>query len=401
MCLDRGIASSAMFGSNRRPPTSGAVPAQHPLMMNPGQRDPSRPLRAHQGSLNELYAALELAGGREAIRMLEELLVQAGQGGTESVRINFSEGENGSVHLSIGGRSFMFPSRRNREPATAAQEVKLDYSPQPTAQRWQDELSISPARLKQLTSRLALHIINRLLPEAKRSAEEEAEKRRTAEEGAAAVAARRKEEEAKEKAKNREEELARAAAVTLPESRVPTPLPAAGSSSNQDVDMREYSTTSISSRYVWLTSLSSASGCSIRQYFPDSARRRSGARARTEPCSNSSLCQRSRCRHYGYRYRSGIPASPPRRHASRRHRAAYAGAQQDHSKCQYGHSQRCYDHQFRVPRCSTARDSSRGDDARANGECQTQSASGRATCSSTKRASHRGHVSWILGSLEL
>ena len=178
------------------------------------------------GPLSDLLSHFEGMGSAQAIQILEGLLAQTGHGSAEGIRINLAQEENGTIGVSVGGRSFSF-TPQNAPRNAGSSDITTDYVPKPTLQRWQEEMAIVPAASGVQMTRLVKHVINRLLPSAYQHAEEEAERVRIFEEEAAATAAKLK-----------EEEMASAAAVALPESRDPTP-PTMQSSPDVDVEMGE------------------------------------------------------------------------------------------------------------------------------------------------------------------
>lgn len=213
-----------MFGG-RRPVPAG--PAQHPLITPPAAAPAPVARRLPRGlstvnGIQELISSLEGNASQEALRLLEQLIAQTRNTGAEAFRVDLAQDGEGAIALTLGGRSFHIPPPP--APAAADQDVTFEFVPKPTNQRWLEEMAIVPGGYSNsYTTRLVTHIVNRLMPEAKRLAEEEAEKQRKAD--LEEAERRRKEDEEREAAekKKREEELESAAAIALPESRVSPP----------------------------------------------------------------------------------------------------------------------------------------------------------------------------------
>ncbi|KAK4689594.1 E3 ubiquitin-protein ligase HUWE1, partial [Tremellales sp. Uapishka_1] len=226
--------TSALFGTppgGRLPSSSG--PAQHPLVVDPASNNipASRRLpRSLQSlnSFNDLLASIEGLVGAEAVQLLEDLVSHGRRGHdpANAIRVNVSQNEDGGIGLTIGGRSFIVPPTHHRAPPQPTPaDVLHEYTPKPTLQRWHDEMAVVPGTATDHSARLAAHIINRLLPEAKKQAALEAERLKEVEQAAAAEAE-----------KKRLEELDSAAAVALPESRR-SPLPEPQAPINEDIEM--------------------------------------------------------------------------------------------------------------------------------------------------------------------
>jgi len=181
------------------------------------------------GNLSDLLSSLEGMGGAQAVQVLEGLLAQTGQGGTEAIRINLAHDEDGTIGISVGGRSFSFPALgTNPSNTVSSPGATAEYVPKPTLQRWQEEMAVVPGAAGEQMIRLVTHVINCLLPEARQKAKEEGDRVRQAEEEAAATAAKLK-----------EEDTTSAAAIALPESRS-SPLADAGPAIKEgDVEMGE------------------------------------------------------------------------------------------------------------------------------------------------------------------
>ncbi|WRT70096.1 uncharacterized protein IL334_007090 [Kwoniella shivajii] len=198
----------SLFG---RPPqrSSGSTVAQHPLITDPhSQSAPMRGLSRHVGgNYGDLISAIEGMGGTEAVQMLENLIASRQVGGTEAIRIDFAQDQNGTVGLSVGGRTFSLQPPQSHHQQASNSDVLSEYVPVPTMQRWQEEMNMATAARTELINRLIIHIINRLMPEARRRAEEELAKIKKEEAEAAEL-------EAEEQKKN----LASATSVALPQS---------------------------------------------------------------------------------------------------------------------------------------------------------------------------------------
>ncbi|WWC64740.1 uncharacterized protein I303_107351 [Kwoniella dejecticola CBS 10117] len=202
----------SLFG-RPTPQTSGQV-APHPLIADPSTSAP--PMRGLSRSLgsnyNDLISAIEGMGGTEAVQMLESLITNRQMAGNEAIRIDFAQDHNGTIGLSVGGRTFALHPPQNRQTQSNNAEILIEFIPIPTMQRWQEGMQLATTARNELTSRLVIHVINHLMPDARQRAEAEAAKQQMAQE--ADVKA-----EAEEQTKN----LAAAASVHLPESRAPSP----------------------------------------------------------------------------------------------------------------------------------------------------------------------------------
>ncbi|OCF61440.1 hypothetical protein L486_01088 [Kwoniella mangroviensis CBS 10435] len=207
----------SLFG--RPSPPSGGQVAQHPLTAHPApsQWPPMRGLSRSFGSnYQELLSAIEVMGGVEAVQMIENLITSRHLAGSEAIRIDFAQDHNGTVGLSVGGQTFALrppQGRQTHQQQLADSDVLAEFFPVPTMQRWQESMQLAILARNELTSRLVIHVVNRLMPEARRRAEEEEAKNKKAEEEAARA-------EAEEQKKN----LESAASVALPESRQPSPV---------------------------------------------------------------------------------------------------------------------------------------------------------------------------------
>ncbi|WVF67236.1 hypothetical protein IAT40_001984 [Kwoniella sp. CBS 6097] len=204
----------SLFGP---PPTrAGGTVAQHPLIAEPAAAT-GQPFRGlPRTNLNELLTAIEGMGGSAAVQALEDLISSRQNAGPDAIRISFSQDLNGRIGLSVDGRTFSLAHPHANASSTlpgGAVDLLSEYVPVPTMQRWQEEMNLATTSRNELTSRLVLHIVNRLMPEARRRAEEEEAKNKKAEEEAAKAAA---EEQSRQ--------LESATEVALPESGQPSPI---------------------------------------------------------------------------------------------------------------------------------------------------------------------------------
>nr|XP_019010464.1 uncharacterized protein I206_04933 [Kwoniella pini CBS 10737]OCF49245.1 hypothetical protein I206_04933 [Kwoniella pini CBS 10737] len=202
----------SLFG-RPAPQTNGQV-APHPLIIDPSSSAP--PMRGLSRSLgsnyNDLISAIEGMGGTEAVQMLESLITSRQLAGSEAIRIDFAQDHNGTIGLSVGGRTFALHPPQNRQAQSNEADVVAEFVPVPTMQRWQEDMQLATSARNELTSRLVVHVINHLMPEARRRSEEETAKQKVLEE-----------EGTRAQAEERKMDLASAASVTLPESRQPSP----------------------------------------------------------------------------------------------------------------------------------------------------------------------------------
>lgn len=220
-----------------QPSVAGGGPAQ-PALLAPPVADSRR--RDVATTRDELYAALEGMGGPQAVRLLESLLHRSDRTGPDAVRISFAQGQNGVLDVSVGNRSFSVPrTHQPVEPTT--EDLIAGSAPRPSMDRWSEESKLTPIISPEYFARFVQHLINRLLPEAKKRAAEEEIKRKKAEEEKASADERKKAQDAKKKeeedvkkaeedrqnaeaAQRRVEEAEAAAGIALPESRL-SPIP--------------------------------------------------------------------------------------------------------------------------------------------------------------------------------
>ncbi|WWD19760.1 hypothetical protein CI109_104224 [Kwoniella shandongensis] len=207
-------AAVSLFGAPQTLPASNI--AQHPLITDPmSQSAPMRglPRSLGGGNYNDLLLAIEQMGGSEAVQMLENVIASRQLAGSDAIRIDFAQDQSGTIGLSVGGRTFALNNPAQRQSSTATNVVSA-YVPLATLNRWQEEMMLCSAAKPESVSRLVVHIINRLMPEARRRAEEEEARLKQAEVDAAKA-------EAVEKNKT----LESATSVALPGSRQSSPSP--------------------------------------------------------------------------------------------------------------------------------------------------------------------------------
>ena len=113
-------------------------------------------------------------GGAPAVHLMERVLAQTGSAAAQAIRIDFTQGDNGGIGLSIGGRSFQIPSQHSRQNSFTHNDVATDFVPKPTSQRWQEEMALAPGHTKRSLARIVLHVVNQLLPSARHRAKDSA-----------------------------------------------------------------------------------------------------------------------------------------------------------------------------------------------------------------------------------
>lgn len=159
---------------------------------------------------------MEQSGSVEAMAALDALTSQRLHT-NDPMRIDLAEDADGGISLRIGNRQFHVPAPARSAPSQP--DLVAEFTPRSTMQRWLEEFAIVPSREGDMTSRLVMHLVNRMMPEAKLLAEE-AEKKRKEEEAEADA----KPEFAEEAAQGEIGDVVTASAVPLPESRA-TPQP--------------------------------------------------------------------------------------------------------------------------------------------------------------------------------
>jgi len=127
-------------------------------------------------------------GGAQAVQVLEGLLAQGGPSGTPGFRIDLAQEEDGTIGVSVAGRSFSIVPQSS-QLSSPSQNVTTEYTPKPTLHRWQEEMAIVPLGSNETLGRLVAHIVNRLLPSARQRAEVEAERIKRVQKEAADTAA--------------------------------------------------------------------------------------------------------------------------------------------------------------------------------------------------------------------
>jgi len=243
--LDPDRAAAALLGLPSRSNATGA-PAQ-PALISQVAEAPTR--RRDATTRGELFAALQGMGGAHAVQLMETLLHRSEQAGAEAIRISFAQNTAGTIDITVGNRSFNIPSTNTRAYEPTSSDLAAECVPKPTDQRWLEEMKLTPIQSKDHNARLVVHLVNRLLPEAKRREADEAARRKKEEEE---EVEREKKDEEEEAAKAKKEEMAGlevAAGVELPASRsTPAPAedattapsaPSAGSAPAGDVEMSE------------------------------------------------------------------------------------------------------------------------------------------------------------------
>lgn len=91
------------------------------------------------------------------------------QNGMGSNQLAFSRNHDGSMSVSINGRVYTVGGQSR---SVASPNVAAEFVPMTTSQRWQEELNMLPMSRNEASSRLVVHIVNHLLPEARRQAAE-------------------------------------------------------------------------------------------------------------------------------------------------------------------------------------------------------------------------------------
>ena len=196
---------AALFGRT----VSRGGPAQPSLITQPHQTR-----RRETGSRNDIMSALEQAGGSRAVQLLEELLAQTEQAGVGSLHIGISQTENGQIDITVAGRTYRIPYRPGQpsSPTSPTSPTSpngensgpVDYAPRLTATRWLEESRLAPLKISTFINNMVVHLINRMMPEAKKKAEIEAKKEAEEEAKRAEQAAKEAEEAAKKQKEDEE-----------------------------------------------------------------------------------------------------------------------------------------------------------------------------------------------------
>ncbi|WVR09546.1 hypothetical protein IAU60_006615 [Kwoniella sp. DSM 27419] len=109
--------------------------------------------------------------------------------GSQAIRIDFAQDETGHIGLTVNGRSLPLNGHVQQVPRNV--DLLLEYAPRPTKQRWLEEMNLATTSRNETSSRLVIHLVNRLLPDARRRADEEDAKNKIADHGATEVLAGR------------------------------------------------------------------------------------------------------------------------------------------------------------------------------------------------------------------
>lgn len=200
----------ALFGRNRAPMANVASVASHPLLQedSPANSVPAAGHGVHRmpplqrpRDLPGLIRALDSLMGGNAMQVLESLTGGANhQHGEHTIRIE--TGSHGT-EIRVGNRSVHYgPGGAGVAPnASAPNNQTIESTPQPTLNRWQEEEKIvAVIDAQDRLSKIINHIVNVLLPAA-RKADEEAKAKK-----AEAEAERKRKEEEEEAARKKAEE---------------------------------------------------------------------------------------------------------------------------------------------------------------------------------------------------
>ncbi|KAL7424430.1 E3 ubiquitin-protein ligase tom1 [Cryptotrichosporon argae] len=204
-------------------PTAPVDDIEHPLLVRPDQRDGTRAAAAPTpaATLADLLASVDGHGAQQALEYIESIMHQ-GHSGVDGIRVNIAHRSDGGVNLAIGGRQFALNRNTPQDGPDHPADITTDYRPQPTASRWTAAAPLVAPFWADSSDVLMTHVVNRLLPPARKAAEAEAEleakdrEQRDEEEQEEAERARVAAEEV-ERAMQADVETA--AAVRLPESR--------------------------------------------------------------------------------------------------------------------------------------------------------------------------------------
>ncbi|KAK8853332.1 hypothetical protein IAR55_004036 [Kwoniella newhampshirensis] len=173
--LSEHNAAVSLFGAPQ--PRSSMNLAQHPLVTNPSSQPAiARGLpRSFGNNYNDLMSAIEDMGGSDAVQMLETLIASRQLAGSDAIRIEVAQDQTGIIGLSVGGRTFAFNAATQRLPtgASSAPTPHTAHAPLTTLDRWQVEMNLCTVARNESASRLVVHLINRLMPEARHRAQEE------------------------------------------------------------------------------------------------------------------------------------------------------------------------------------------------------------------------------------
>jgi len=179
---------------------------------------------------HNLLATLEsLIGGSSTIQVLNQLLHQTRPGGPESLQLDVPAGAllHMESHLIAqrGTRGHLSAVRVERARGNDPRREERDFNPLGTIQRWSEEGRILCGKhASDRLSKLADHVVLKLLP-ASLQAAKEAKETREKDEAKLAEAEAEAEAEAKAQAAKKEEEEAATAAVSVTETPPPPPIP--------------------------------------------------------------------------------------------------------------------------------------------------------------------------------
>lgn len=176
---------------------------------------------------HNLLATLEsLIGGSSTIQVLNQLLHQTRPGGPESLQLDVPP--DALLHMEShlvaqrGGRGHLSAVRVERARGNDPRREERDFNPLGTIQRWSEEGKILYGKhASDRLSKLADHVVLKMLPESLQAAKEVREAR---EKEVAKLAEAEAEAEAKaQAAKKEEEEVAVAAVASVTETPAPVP----------------------------------------------------------------------------------------------------------------------------------------------------------------------------------
>ena len=197
---------------------------------------------------HNLLATLEsLIGGSSTIQVLNQLLHQTRPGGPESLQLDVPAGAllHMESHLIAqrGGRGHLSAVRVERARGNDPRREERDFNPLGTIQRWSEEgRTLCGKHAVDRLSKLADHVVLKLLP-ASLQAAKEAKEAREKDEAKLAEAEAEVEAEAKAQAAKKEEEEAAAAATSATETLPPAPEPPAPAHIDADEEMTDEPTT--------------------------------------------------------------------------------------------------------------------------------------------------------------
>lgn len=230
----------------------------HPLIAPPADAPRRRPRDyTSRAGVNDLLRDIQAMRTPESIAALDALMSSHRAHGQVPVQIDL-HADADHIGIRIDGRTFNLTRPGANSPPP---DITSEFLPRQTMTRWMEEWNILPGcDMPDQSARLVMHIVNRLMPEAKKAAEKAAEEaaKKAAEDAKKAEEERVKQEEQEKKDKEEaerkkaeedrvkaeadaeaariaEEAARQAAAVPLPESRASgTPQPP-----SEDVEMAE------------------------------------------------------------------------------------------------------------------------------------------------------------------